>query len=228
MKRLIVLVSYEMRFAMARGKADNKLWTSFTLRNSFLHLGARHNPSEIERKAKAEDALRADLRSEYESLIKVVSEFDGRLMLVKGWSVTLSLAGLGLGFSEEQYAFFALSSVSAIAFWCLDWVTKRHQMRYYRRMREIEVAAYHLNHLRLGGRVISSPKVDWTWGFPWKGTDKFPDKPVQRNAPNVRRLLRRAPWALNVLLPHIVAIVLGLVLFVLAVLETPGLGYLRP
>lgn len=213
---------------MVKGYAHNKLWTSSTLRNLFLHLGSRHDPNETEGRAKAEDALRADLRSEYESLIKVVSEFDGRLMLVKGWSVTLSLAALALGFSERQYALFALSSVSAIAFWCLDWVTKRHQMRYYRRMREIEVAAYHLNHLHLAGQMVSSPKVDWTWGFPWKGTDKFPDKPVQRDAANVRRLLGRAPRAWNVLLPHIVAIVLGLVLFVLAVLEIPWLAYLEP
>jgi hypothetical protein len=149
-------------------------------------------------------------------------------MLVKGWSVTLSLAGLGLAFSQKHYALFALSSISAIAFWCLDWVTKRHQMRYYRRMREIEVAAYHLNHLHLGGRMVSSPKVDWTWGFPWKGTNKFPDKPVQRDAANVRRLLGRAPRSGNVLLPHAVAIVVGLALFVLAVLETPGLAQLDP
>lgn len=213
---------------MAKGYADNKLWTSPTLRNLFLHLRARDNPTEIERRAKAEDTLRADLRGEYESLIKVVSEFDGRLMLVKGWSVTLSLAGLGLGFSEKHYALFALSSVSAFAFWRLDWVTKQHQMRYYRRMREIEVASYHLNHLHLAGQMVSSPKVDWSWGFPWKGTNDFPDKPVQRDAANVRRLLRRAPRAWNVLLPHIVAVVLGLVLFVLAVLETPGLSHLEP
>jgi hypothetical protein len=179
-------------------------------------------------RANAEDVLRADLRSEYESLMKVISEFDGRLMLVKGWSVTLSLTGLGLGFSESHYALFALASVSAFAFWCLDWVTKQHQMRYYRRMREIEVAAYYLNHLHVAGHMVSSPKVDWSWGFPWKGTDKFPDKPVERNAANVRRLLRRAPRSWNVLLPHIVAVLLGLVLFVLAVLKAPGFDQLGP
>ncbi|MDP9696673.1 UNVERIFIED_ORG: hypothetical protein J2X79_004256 [Arthrobacter globiformis] len=189
---------------------------------------AGHSTTESSDRTNAEDALRADLRSEYEALIKIVSEFDGRLMLVKGWSVTLSLTGLGLAFSEKQYALFALSSVSAIAFWSLDWVTKQHQMRYYRRMREIEVAAYHLNRLRLGGRMVSSPKVDWTWGFPWKGTSKFSDKPVQRDAANVRRLLRRAPWAGDVLLPHMVAIIVGFLLFVLALIEVPALAYLQP
>lgn len=212
---------------MATGYGGNKSWVSPARRNLLLLRRVRRDANLLN-SSRAEDALRADLRSEYEFLMKVVSEFDGRLMLVKGWSVTLSLAGLGLAFSENSYPLLALSSISAIAFWCLDWVTKRHQMRYYRRMREIEVAAYHLNHLHLGGRMVSSPKVDWTWGFPWKGTNRFPDRPVHRDAANVRRLLRRAPWSGNVLLPHVVAIVVGLVLFILAFLEAPGLAHLSP
>lgn len=36
------------------------------------------------------DALRKGLGAEYAAIVKVVSEFDGRRMIVKGWSVTLT------------------------------------------------------------------------------------------------------------------------------------------
>ena len=55
------------------------------------------------------NALREDLSKEYYAILGVVSEYDGRLMVVKGWSVTLSLAGLGLGFQQQHYALFAPS-----------------------------------------------------------------------------------------------------------------------
>jgi hypothetical protein len=172
------------------------------------------------------NALRANLRSEYEALMKVISEFDGRLMLVKGWSVTLSLAGLGLGFSQQHYALFALSSVTAFAFWCLDWVMKRHQMMYYARMRDIEVASYHLDHLHLSGQMVSSPKVDWSWGFKGNG-QPWPDRPRRRDAANIRQMIRRAPWMGHVLLPHAVAVALGLILFFLALMDVPAFADLK-
>jgi hypothetical protein len=45
-------------------------------------------------------ALREDLNAEHSAIVKVVSEFDGRLMIVKGWSVIPSLASLGLAFQQ--------------------------------------------------------------------------------------------------------------------------------
>jgi hypothetical protein len=38
------------------------------------------------------------LLKEYYEIVRIVGEFDGRLMTVKGWGVTLSLAALGWGF----------------------------------------------------------------------------------------------------------------------------------
>jgi hypothetical protein len=74
----------------------------------------------------AADALRQDLGTEYYAIMKVVSELDGRLMIVKGWSVTLSVVGLGLGFQQGHYALFALASGTALAFWFIDGLMKRH------------------------------------------------------------------------------------------------------
>lgn len=175
-----------------------------------------------------EGALRADLGAEYQAIVRIVSEFDGRLMIVKGWSVTLSLAAIGLGFQQEHYALFALASGTALAFWFIDYMLKRHQMQYYSRMRDIEVAAYYLNPVQIGDHQESSPRIDWYWEYEGRGHDYRTAKPERRDQENVRQLLRRAPWAAHVLLPHAVAVVLGVALFIIAVLELPWLEQLNP
>ena len=82
--------------------------------------------------------LREDLSKEYYAILGVVSSYDGWLLIVKGWSVTLSLAGLGLGFQQRHFALFALAALTGAAFWFLDGLMKGYQYRYYVRMREIE------------------------------------------------------------------------------------------
>ena len=49
-----------------------------------------------------EDAL----LKEYYEILKIVGDFDGRLLTVKGWGVTLSLAALSLGFQQSHYGLF--------------------------------------------------------------------------------------------------------------------------
>ena len=63
--------------------------------------------------------LREDLSKEYYAILNVVSSYDGWLLIVKGWSVTLSLAALGLGFQQRHYALFALAAVTGATFWYL-------------------------------------------------------------------------------------------------------------
>lgn len=48
--------------------------------------------------SEAKRLLHEDLSKEYFALLTVVSSYDGWLLIVKGWSVTLALAGLGVGF----------------------------------------------------------------------------------------------------------------------------------
>ena len=113
--------------------------------------------------------LREDLSKEYYAILGLVSSYDGWLLIVKGWSVTLSLAGLGLGFQQRHFALFALAAVTGAAFWYLDGLMKGYQYRYYVRMREIEYTAYLINRVPLGGEYgdkgISAPRIDMTWGF---------------------------------------------------------------
>lgn len=203
--------------------------------------------------------LREDLSKEYYALLNVISNYDGWLLVVKGWSVTLSLAALGLGFQQRHFALFALAAVTGASFWYLDGLMKGYQYRYYVRMREIEYTAYLINRVTLGGeygnKEISAPRIDMTWGFKGYPTQPEPshderaeeperdhgedaeeskpghdwraDKPWRRSPEEIYSNLRRRFWWTNVMLPHAVAVALGLTLFILAAAKVPGLQQLR-
>jgi len=178
-----------------------------------------------------QNALREDLSKEYYAILGVVSDYDVRLMVVKGWSVTLSLAALGLGFQQQHYALFGLGAATALGFWFMDVLMKGYQLRYYARMRDIEYAAFQINAVSLGDLgTTSSPRIDMSWSF--KGArrqkDWRADPPLRRTKDEVRTLLRRRYLIAHVLLPHAVAVVLGSALFVAAVLDTPGLDRMQP
>ncbi|MGY1700259.1 hypothetical protein [Geodermatophilus sp. SYSU D00766] len=173
-----------------------------------------------------ENALREDLGKEYYAILGVITEYDKQLVIVKGWSVTLSLAGLGLGFQQEHYALFALAAASALAFWYVDARMKGFQLHYYWRMRDIEVAACQINAVPLDGLGLqSAPRIDLSWGYDGKRPEPVLER---RSAKNVRDLLGR-PWRMGqVLLPHAAAVVIGAGLFVAALLDAPGLADLQP
>jgi hypothetical protein len=185
--------------------------------------------------------LREDLQKEYYAILDVITGFDLRLMTVKGWSVTLSLAALGLGFQQGHYALFALAALTALGFWFVDATTKGHQVRYYSRMRDIELAAYNLNHLTLDyvdpehrafqvplGEV-SAPRIDMYWEYPGQRSPDWRTDPPRRRTPEeIHKMLYRPFWMPHVLVPHVIAVVLGLLLFAGAVVDIPGLDRLQP
>lgn len=203
--------------------------------------------------------LREDLSKEYYAILGVVSSYDGWLLIVKGWSVTLSLAALGLGFQQRHFALFALAAVTAAAFWYLDGLMKGYQYRYYVRMREIEYSVYLINRVVLGGEYgdkgISAPRIDMTWAFrgypvdtnnnplplppawwrrfakggqaPEPADDWRADEPERRSAQHIYSQLRVRFWWANVALPHAIAVILGVALFVAAVSKAPGLQQLH-
>jgi hypothetical protein len=109
------------------------------------------------------DRLHDDLRTEYAQLVDIVSGFDQRLLTIKGWGVTLSLASLGLGFQQNHYGLFLVAALSGLAFWMLEATTKMHQMRYYPRMGDIEFIAYGLFRVPASRGFASSPLIDWSW-----------------------------------------------------------------
>ena len=68
------------------------------------------------------------------------------------------------------------------------------------------------------GLEVSSPRIDWSWGFRGEpGSEDWRDAEPRRRTPSeIRRTLRSAPWQPHVLLPHAVAVLIGLLLFVLS------------
>lgn len=157
----------------------------------------------------AEDPLIA----EYYRLLEIVGAFDQRLLTVKSWGVTLSLAALGLGFQFHSSGHFLLAAASAGAFWLIEGSMKSHQMRYYPRMREIEV----MQSNAAERPEVSSPRIDWSWSRA-RGQLLGKVEPESK-APRLRGRSSGYRWryfAPTVLLPHAATILLGSLLFTLS------------
>jgi hypothetical protein len=163
--------------------------------------------------------LHDDLHNEYARLVDIVSSFDQRLLVIKGWGVTLSLASLGLGFQQEHYGLFLVAAVSGLAFWLLEATTKMHQIRYYPRMGDIEFTAYTLFHVDTADGPASSPLIDWGWYTAYPRVRRSPSKGdprVPKPWPDAQQGRRMRPWLYaHVAFPHLVAVIVGIVLFVL-------------
>jgi hypothetical protein len=187
--------------------------------------------------ARARERFHEDLQTEYTKLVDIVSAFDQRLLTIKGWGVTLSLASVGLGFQQDHYGLFLVAAASGLAFWMLEATTKMHQMRYYPRMGDLEYFAYKLFSVPVESGPASSPLIDWAW---WLGYERVrPPKPERRKrdaeaTPGTdmpereKRVNEPWPWPYpateratppwrfpQVALPHAASFLLGMTLFVL-------------
>lgn len=172
-----------------------------------------------ETSADAVNRLHDDLKSEYAQLVEIVNGFDQRLLTVKGWGVTLSLASLGLGFQQDHYGLFLVAAASGFAFWLLEAYAKMHQIHYYPRMRDIEVIAYELFAVETPSGPASSPLLDWSWvaAAPRIHSGRGKSDPRRpRPWPDERDGRSIQPWwYVHVMFPHLIAIVVGSILFVL-------------
>jgi uncharacterized membrane protein len=155
-----------------------------------------------------------NLEKEYYSLFDAVNRFDERVIVVKGWSVTLSLAALAWGFQFAHFGLFLVACISGVGFWIVDAQMKRHYMRYYARMREIEVFCAGQT---ASPTSLSTPQIDWSWERAlhyFRGSR--PSTPAWY--PDAHRYdSYRWSWVFgHVCLPHVISAVAGLVLFLLA------------
>jgi len=149
---------------------------------------------------------------EYFALLEAVAQADQRLLTIKGWGVTLSLAALGLGFQFRAFGLFLVAGVSSASFWLLEAAVKRHQMRYYPRMREIEYRRFVSTPRTKKG--FSAPRVDWSWATA--------DALLRHGqvSPNVEPSKKSAAYmwiwiAPHVALPHLLTLIAAIILFVL-------------
>lgn len=155
------------------------------------------------------------LLREYYEVFRVVNEFDKQLLTVKGWGVTLSLAALAWGFQYVHYGLFLVAALSGLAFWLIEGAMKRHQMRFYLRMREIEVLQYKRASSE-DDRVFSSPRVDSSWshaGRLYSRKDANAYHPEEVRGP--RKSYRLVWFFPHVCLPHVVSVIVGLALLYL-------------
>ncbi len=161
--------------------------------------------------------LHDDLNLEYYRLADIVAGFDQRLLAMKGWGVTFSLATIALGFQQDHYGLFLVAAASALAFWLLEGTTKLQQMRYYPRMGDIEVAAYDLFREGTPNGEVSSPLIDWSWYTAWPRVrggkpKKDPQRPERWKSVNDHPGKHPLLFT-HIAFPHLIAIALGATLF---------------
>jgi hypothetical protein len=163
-----------------------------------------------------------DLLKEYYEILKIVGEFDGRLLTVKGWGVTLSLASLAWGFQQGHFGLFLVAALSGLGFWLIEGTMKRHQMRHCLRMRQIEVLQYQRSLDRSIG-PFSSPRIDSSWSYAgvlYKGGHKSEYLPAPVGGP---RMSYQLAWFFpHVFLPHLVSLIAGITLLALGIREALG------
>jgi hypothetical protein len=172
-----------------------------------------------------------DLICEYYKIADLVTSFDQRLLTIKGWGVTLSLASIGLGFQQSHYGLFLVAALGGLSFWIVEATTKFHQLRYYPRMGDIEVACYDLFRADSDHGPASSPLIDWGWytakrrvrGGPKKGESHIPQRWPEDNTLSAGRRVRFSTMLYpHVMFPHVIAMIAGTVLFVVGL--TGGFG----
>lgn len=152
---------------------------------------------------------------------------------------------MALGFQQKHYGLFLLAAAGALGFfWLIEASTKSHQLRYYPRMGDIEAIAYDLFGRRTTKGIASSPPlIDWGWSSaaqrlwgvaPNRSAVALSLRPrtIHEKDPHVPKPwddVNSKPGVLNyillwphVALPHAIAVLLGLVLFVLGLFGAFG------
>ena len=150
---------------------------------------------------------------EYLKLVDVIHNYDSILLTIKGWGVTLSLAAIGHGFKEKTWGYFLLAAISGIAFWGLEYSMKGYQMRYYPRMRAIEVSQHNNKDCK------SPPSIDYAWTISEEILSGKKEKEKINDTPILRKKYKYYNWyyrARTVAFPHVVSVLLGLVFTYLA------------
>ena len=80
------------------------------------------------------------LKDEYFFVQKLYEDFDGRILVIKGWGTTVGLSGIGLAFSSHTPAIWLFASFASVVFWVLEAMWKSFQYMYGTRIVELERA----------------------------------------------------------------------------------------
>ena len=107
------------------------------------------------------------LKDEYLLLQGFYEDFDRRALLIKGWSVTVAIAGLALGFEKSLPTIWALAGIAATLFWIIDGKWRTYQYANRKRIKEIEA---HFRNER-GNDVVPLQVYEWWWSGYEEGID---------------------------------------------------------
>lgn len=140
------------------------------------------------------------LKDEYVLLQNFYEEFDRRLLTIKGWSVTVALGAIGVGFYQSEYLWlFAVGA--SIAFWLLEALWKSFQYMHAQRIAVLEKA-----FSKGEFENIKPLQIYNSW---FEVQDKYG-----------LRIWRHFGMGI-VALPHLLTFVIGILLFVLQILGVP-------
>lgn len=134
------------------------------------------------------------LQQEYFHLQKTVESFDERALTIKGWSVTVSMFGIGAAYLQHVPSLLLLSSASALMFWIIEALWKTFQRAFSLRLEEME---HYLND-KSPQQDFPFPYISLSWSSHW------------RSIPFLRVFF----WP-HVLLPHLIIVLVGPALYYL-------------
>jgi hypothetical protein len=136
------------------------------------------------------------LSQEYFQLQKAIEDFDQRALTIKAWSVTFSAAGLGLAYSQHERIILLVAALSALTFWMVEALWKTNQQSHYGLIWQIE------DHF--SGKGETKPfAIAHSWS-------------EQFHAGGGYGRMRRLMWWPHVMMPHVVIVVAGVLLFFVA------------
>jgi hypothetical protein len=133
------------------------------------------------------------LKDEYIELQSLINSFDNKVLTIKAWSVTISISGIGTAFVSHSPILLLFASLSAMVFWLLESYWKSFQHPFYDRVEMIE--AYFSGELS----TITPLQISRSWEAKY-------DKKI---------IIKVMFWS-NVLIPHIIVFLTGIVLFILS------------
>lgn len=81
----------------------------------------------------------AYLKDEYLLLQKFYEDYDARVITIKGWSATIGMAAVGLGFHQSHFLWLFAAGASVV-FWVLEALWKSFQYMYAPRIKLLEAA----------------------------------------------------------------------------------------
>ena len=133
------------------------------------------------------------LREEYFHLQNTIESFDEKALTIKAWSVTLSMAGIGVAFTAKVPLLLLLSAGASLLFWLVEGSWKTFQQANYYRLKKIE--DYMQGKIPAEGFRV--PDITGAWSVGWREVN----------------LWKVMSWS-HVLLPHAIVVIAGVVLWV--------------